>query len=93
VSADKIRAILEDLAQQMYTQAAEHHVKGMTLSAQYARVSQFGAICSDVEVAEFLRLLVEEGIVTMVDGKYVALEQGEPAARIDIRITSQGGNS
>lgn len=50
-------------------------------------------IASDIEVEEFLRLLMADGLAIVVDGKYVVLEQGEPSARVDIRITSQGGDS
>ncbi len=90
---DRARDSLEEIASQFYTQAASCHIKGMTLSATYARISQFAAIGSDTEVAEYLRLLEAEGVVMLVEGKYVVLEQGEPSAQLDIRITSQGGDS
>lgn len=91
--SDRARELLKLIAEKMYTKSAECHVKGMTWANQSARVSQFGLIASDVEVKEFLRLLIEDGMVEMVEGEPVLVEFGEPTARVDIVITSQGGDS
>ncbi len=87
------REMLELIAALMYAKAAECHAKGMTWVSQSARVSQFGAISSDEEAERFLELLVEDGLVDMVNGQPVIVEYGEPHASIDIRITSGGGSS
>ncbi len=87
------REMLELIASLMYAKAAECHAKGMTWVSQSARVSQFGAISSDDEAVRFLELLIEDGLVDMVDGLPVVVEYGEPHASLNIRITSQGGDS
>lgn len=91
--SDNTRDTLNEIAAQMYAKAAEAHVRGMSWASQSARVSQFALVGSDEEVKHFLRLLLKDGLVDMVDGQPVVQETGEPEARIDIRITSGGGES
>ncbi len=91
--SDKDREMLELIAEKMYTRAAEAHAKGMRWATNSARVSQFSYLCSDAEVAEFIRLLIEDGMVEIVNGEPVVNDHDKPSARVDIRITSNGGNS
>ncbi len=85
--------MLEVIAELMRVKSAESHSKGMSWMSQSGRISQFAVIGTDEETDIFLDYLIKDGLVDMVDGVPVVVEFGEPEARIDIRITSGGGDS
>ncbi len=87
------RELLKAIAVKMLAKSADLHARGMHWAGNSGRIDQFSYLCTDAEVAELCRLLLEDGLVEMVDGEPVIHDVGEPSARLDIRITSGGGNS
>ncbi len=91
------REALLSIAAQMYESAVESHVQGMERLATSTRVKQFETLEGDESCAELLRLLVEGGLVDMVDGKPVLAGDAASSSfdiRTDgIRTTSKGGSS
>lgn len=93
--SQRSRDVLADIASQMLTLAAEASVRAMAYAQQSARIAQLGTICGDDEVDQCLDLLIAEGMVDWDGKRYVFVpdDGGDPHATLDIRITSDGGDS